>query len=175
MVACLLDPSLKLTVRQRATGQCYGAYCEMITGASSDFMREAVDGGRSGGGGYNERVFEMRAMVSVAQTSLATVPAIRYAPAKPRGGGRIGRHWRVKARFLADRVCIDGWSLTAIAVARFWTAQHKDKGGAYRTKVPDRQRKHLAQALRDVLDVIDAAWQDGGYAAPFAFGGIDVE
>jgi len=40
--------------------------------------------------------------------------------------------------------------------------------------VPNRQRKALAAALRDSLDIISYAWAESGYSVPYEFGTVEV-
>ena len=175
-VGYMLDPRLKLTVRQRATGQCYGAYTEMTQGGgSSEFLKVFVDGGSSGGGGATERQIQMLRMVDTARAALKAIPAFRYPIGTRRGEGQVGNHGPVKAQYLADAVCVNGWSLDAVSLVSGWWVERRDKQGRMGRVVPDRQRKAVAEALRVALDGIDAAWQDRGYSAPYDFGGIEVE
>lgn len=176
LVGYMLDPRLKLTVRQRATGQCYGAYSEMTQGGgSSEFLKIFVDGGSSGGGGVTEKQVQMLRMVDTARSALARMPAFTYPVGRRRGNDRMGDHRPVKAQIVADAICISGLSLDAVSLKHGWWVERRDKGGKLGIVVPDRQRKAMAEALRVVLDGIDDAWQERGYSAPYDFGGIETE
>lgn len=176
MVAYMLDPRLKLTVRQRATGQCYGAYTEMSqSGGSSEFLKIFVDGGSSGSGGATERQIQMIRMIEVAHAALEQMPAFTYPVGKSRGGGQVGPHKPIPARHIADSVCVLGWSLDAIALTSGWWTERRDKRGHLGHVVPDRQSKAMTVAFKAVMDWIDSAWQDKGMSAPYEFGGIEVE
>lgn len=176
MVAYVLDPRLKLTVRQRATGQCYGAYTEISQGGgSSEFLKIFVDGGSTGGGGATEKQIQMIRMVDCARGALIGLPDFRYKVGQSRGELKVGPHNAVTATFIADALCINGWSLDAIGILRGWWVERRDSKGHIARVVPDRQRKALAEALRVVLDGIDTAWQAKGYEVPFEIGGIEVE
>ena len=174
MVTPLLDPRLKLTPRQRSVGRCYGAYAEMITGGgSSEFLREHVDGGGAGGGGVSERMMHMGRMVDVARVALRGVADVRYALGKARGAGQVGAHRPVAALMLLELICVQGLSFEAVGIGHEWVMQRME-GKRRGMVVPDRQRKHLAEALRDVLDVVDAAWQEKGYDVPYEFLTLEV-
>lgn len=175
-VGNLLDPRLLLTERQRATGNCYGAYAEAVqTRGQTEFMREFVDRSVSGSGGATERHIHMLRMVEVAQKAISEHPAIVYPVGRSRGLGHVGPHRTVKARSVLDGVCIFGWSLQTIAVNHGWVVERM--GGANRGKVtvPDRQRKHLAEALRCILDAVDDAWGARGYSVPIEFNRLVVK
>lgn len=175
MVGYMLDPRLKLTIRQRATGSCYGAYSEMATsGGSSEFLKEFVDGGRSGGGGATEKQLEMIRMVESAHKALEAVRSFTYPVGKSRNEFAIGKHNPIRAQFIADALCVNGWSLDAIAIVSGWWVERRDSKQMLVRVVPDRQRKAVAEALRVALDAIDAEWQIRGWSAPFEFGSVEV-
>lgn len=175
MVSPLLDPRLSLTKRQRAVGRCYGAFVEMaISGGSSEFLREFVDGGGSGGGGATEKHLHMIRMVEVAHKAVRKMRAIRYPLGKPRGEKRVGKHKPVNALALLDLICLHGQGFTAVALGHQWIVEREVNGRA-KMIVPDSQRKHLAEALRVILDAVDCSWEDHGYDIPLEFLSIEVE
>ena len=176
LVAYMLSPKLKLSVRQRATGQCYGAYTEMTEIAGgNEFLKMRVDGGAVGGAGNTESMVQKMRMVQAARIAMDAAPPFTYQLGKHRGEGSRGRHDPIKARFIADSVAVNGWSLEAICLISGWWVERRDKGQHMERIIPDRQRKAAAEALRVVLDVIDSAWQARGWSAPYEFGGIEVE
>lgn len=175
-VSNLLSPKLLLTQRQRATGNCYGAFFEMsATSGKTEFIREFVDRSVTGTGGATERQVHMLRMVSVAREAMKFAPAIVYPLGKTRGNKAVGEHQPVKALALLDAVCVHGFSLEAIAVDRGWLAERRDGKNRGQMVVPDRQRKHLAEALRVVLDGVFDAWDAKGMSIPWEFMQVEVE
>ena len=176
MVSPLLDPRLKLTPRQRITGQAYGGYLEeTMKAGGSEFLREKVSGGSSGSGGASERHIYKMALVRLAHHALNEMPKFTYPLGKPRGKQKIGQHRPIGARELADLICVEGQSFEYIALSRGWWVERIGKDGAARAVVPDRQRKAIAEALRQVLEGIDSIWKDHGMGPPYETSGIDVE
>lgn len=175
-VSHLLSPKLLLTQRQRATGNCYGAFAEMsATSGKTEFIREFVDRSVTGTGGATDRQVHMLRMVGVARDAMASAPAIVYPLGVSRGAKVVGPHKPVKAIALLDAVCLFGFSLEAVAIDRGWIAERTDGKRRGQMVVPDRQRKHLAEALRVVLDGVFDAWDAKGMTIPWEFMQVEVE
>jgi hypothetical protein len=169
-VSNLLDPRLLLSERQRATGNCYGAYAEAVqTSGQTEFLREFVDRSVSGSGGATERHIHMLRMVEVAHKATDGLSAFVYPVGRSRGLGHVGAHRKIKARSVLDGVCVYGWSLQTIAVNHGWVVERMGGKNQGKIEVPDRQRKHLAEALRCVLDAVYDAWDARGYSVPYEF------
>jgi hypothetical protein len=171
-----LDPRLKLSTQQRAIGSCYGAYCEAVLKAGSNtFLREHVDGGRSGGGGATDRTIHILRMVEVAHVALRLVDPIIYPVGRARGEKRVGSHHPISARDLIDAICLHGQSLELVAIRSGWVMERAGGKRQGAMVVPDRQRKRLAAGLRDVLDLVGDAWEAKGYAVPYQFMTVEME
>jgi hypothetical protein len=167
-VSHLLDPRLKLTDRQRAIGNCYGTYSEQAKGAGgAEFLREFVDRSPGSGGGATEHHLHIARMVEVAQRALTAQPAVVYAIGRSRGLGYVGQHRPVKARDLVDSMCVYGISIQLIAANHGWQVERMGGKKQGKREVPVRQRERLSDAMRDLLDVVDGAWQERGYSIPF--------
>jgi len=178
LVGYMLDPRLKLTARQRATGQCYGAYTERrATGGSSEFLKVFVDGGSSGSGGYSESQAMVISVIDVANEALGDLSILRYRIGKRHGDDKLkmGPHHGIDMTRLAHGICVMGFSLEHIALNNGWWVERRDDKGSLKIVVPDRQRKAVAEGLRVALDAIDAAWDAWGFSPPFEFGGVEVE
>lgn len=174
MVSPLLDPRLKLTDRQRITGQAFGAYTEDATIAgSSEFLKPFIDRHGSSGG-YSERKAEQLRMVRIATEALNDLPAFTYPLGKARGAGGRGRHDPIPALNLAHDICSFGLSFETIGGKYGWWVQQKRKDRLVDV-VPVRQKGEIGKALCVVLDRIDDAWDAYGLAPPFDVGGIEVE
>lgn len=173
-VSQLLSPKLPLNTRQRATGNCYGYYAEKIAGGGANVLAERVDRSMTGSGGATERQMHMLRMVEVARKACIG-PDVRYPLGRPRGDKKVGGHLPVPQLGLLDAVCLHGFSLEAIAYDRGWIMERTDGKRRGQMVVPDRQRKHLSEALRMVLDAVFDAWDDRGMAIPAEFLQIDVE
>ncbi|MCG8670100.1 MAG: hypothetical protein MI867_11845 [Pseudomonadales bacterium] len=171
LIPPLMDPRLKLTPQQRTVGATYGGYVEdVLCAGGSSWLQEFVDGGSSGSGGLNERRFMRMSMVSVARDALDQMPMCRYPLGSKRAKGRRGRHRPIPMLTLIDWVTIGSRSLSFIGVNYGWTMQRRE-----RTIVPDRQRKHIAAALANGLDVIGQAWEDNDMQPPGGISDVDVE
>lgn len=169
-VSHFLDPRLLLSDRQRATGNCYGAYAQAATtSGATEFLREFVDRPVSNPSGASEYHLHMVRMVDVARNAAIEHPAIVYPVGRSRGLGSVGRHKPIKAVKLLDAVCRDGYSLSQVAVWHGWTVERTGGKQQGQVLVPDRQRKHLAEALRCVLDAVYDAWEARGYPIPYEF------
>lgn len=167
---------VKLTPRQRAVGNCFGAYTELsIGGGSSEFMKVKVDTSTTGsGGGIESRVHMMR-MVSCAASAVIRLPLIRYNLGPSRSAVAVGPHKEIQPLALTKSVCVDGLDLTAIGLRAGWTTDRRQKGtGRLVTCVPDTQRKAIAEALRGCLDAIDDAWHGNGFTIPAEFVQVEV-
>lgn len=165
----LLDPKLVVTDNQRAVGNCFGAFYEMaMSGGTSEFLREYVDGGKAGSGGFSEAQTYRIMMVGTALDALKDAKPFTYPRGKPRNCV-MGRHIPIKPFRLAYAVCVGQRTLSSMALTYEWTRIPIENGKWGRAKVPDRQRKAIAQALRDTLDIIDEAWEEGGYSVPYEF------
>lgn len=173
-VSQLLSPKLPLNTRQRATGNCYGHFAEKIAGGGANVLAERVDRSMTGSGGATERQMHMLRMVEVARKA-CNGPDITYPLGRPRGDKRIGGHLPVRRIALLDAVCLHGFTLEAIAVDRGWIMERTDGKRRGQMVVPDRQRKHLSEALRDVLDAVFDAWDARGMTIPPMFMQIEVE
>lgn len=174
MVSPLLDPRLKLTDRQRITGQAFGAYTEDATIAgSSEFLKPFIDRHGSSGG-YSERKAEEIRMVQVATVALNQMPDFTYPLGKARGEVKRGAHRPIQAIDLAHAICTFGQSLEAIGLLAGWWVQQR-RNGRLLDLVPVRQKAEIGKALCVILDRIDEAWQARGLAPPFGFSGIEVE
>lgn len=174
MVSPLLDPRLKLSDRQRITGQAFGAYTENATIAgSSEFLKPFIDRHGSSGG-YSERKAEELRMVKVATEALRAMPDFKYPLGKPRGEIVRGKHTPISAIDLAHAICTFGQSFEAIGLRAGWWVQQRRKGRLVDV-VPVRQKAEIGKALCALLDRIDEAWQAKGLAPPFGFSGIEVE
>lgn len=177
----LLSPHLDLSRAERAAGNCFGAYFEQThAGPGREFLREYVDGGGGGSGGVSESTIYKAAMVACAVAALKNAPAIIYPQGRSRGSMKNGAHKPIRQIDLVEHVCVHGYTLTAIALNYGWTshrAQKARKGAETRYKlvVPDRQRKALAEALRQSLTLIGDVWVEKGYVVPYAFGTIEIE
>lgn len=171
----LLDPRLDVTPKQRGVGNYFGAiYEQAMGGAGKQFLREYVDGGKAGGGGYSEAQAHKMRMLACATKALIEAEPFTYPAGKPRGGCILGKHQQIKPLALAQGVCVYQTTLSAIAIANGWSRIPIIGGKWGRPQVPDRQRKALAAALRDTLDLIDKAWEEGGYAVPYQFMTVEV-
>jgi hypothetical protein len=166
----LLDPKLALSDTQRGVGNCFGAfYEEAASGGGKVAIREFVDTTPTGGGGASVAKLHKVRMVRCAMEALNAAPAYTYPKGKSRGGCISGRHARIKPFWLAYRVCVNQQTLSQVAIDNGWTRIPVKDGNWGRPKVPDRQRKALAEHLRTTLDIISDAWAAGGYEVPNQF------
>lgn len=169
-VSHLLDPRLKLSDKQRSTGNCYGAFFERATGSgATEFFREYVDRSLSRSGGAAEHHLHMLRMIGVAHSALIKLPAVVYDVGRSRGLGFVGPHKPVKARDLVDSICVYGFSIQTIAVNHGWRVERMGGQKQGKTEVPVRQREKLSGALRDLLDALDDVWGEHGYSIPIEF------
>lgn len=153
---------MRLTDAQRAVGNHFGACFESINSAGgAEFLREHVDGGSSGGGGYNERAIEMASKVRVAADSMKRMPLITYPVGTPRSGAKAGRHTPIKHGSLVILICVEGLSLYQVGWMHGWTST---QGG--KVVVPDRQKKRISAAFGDALDAISDGWAEAGMRVP---------
>lgn len=172
----LLDPRLDITDAQRAVGNCFGAYVEMVQsgGTGKEFMREYVDSSPAGGGGFSENHAHRARMVQCAMDAMSEAEPFTYKVGTTRNGV-YGTHQKIKPFQIAYAVCVSQRTLTLVALSHGWWRAPAVKGGFGRRHVPDRQRKALAQALRDTLDIIKDSWDAGGYLVPAQFGQVVVK
>jgi hypothetical protein len=169
-VSHLLDPRLKLTDIQRATGNCYGHYAQAEAGGrGQEFLREYVDQSPSSGGGATVHQVHVIRMMEVARKAMSQHPAIVYPLGRVRGFGHVGPHRKIKAQAVLDCICRDGYSLQYVAIQHGWVVERQGGKHVGTQVVPDRQRKHLAEALRGILDDLVNAWDERGYSVPFEF------
>jgi hypothetical protein len=169
-VSHLLDPRLKLTDLQRATGNCYGHYAQSVTGGrGKEFLREYVDQSPGSGGGATVHQVHVMRMIEVAHKAIGQHPAIVYPLGRVRGFGHVGPHRKIKAQTVLDWICRDGNSLQYVAVQHGWVVERQGGKQVGTPVVPDRQRKHLAEALRCILDDLVNAWDAKGYSIPYEF------
>jgi hypothetical protein len=169
IVGPLLDPRLKLTPQQRAVGNAYGGFVEIYNMAGGpEWIREHVDKGTSGSGGYSERVAMIGAMVSAAQDALRKAGSLRYVLGKSRT--KTGSHKPIPMLEVVNYVCVMGRSADFIALMYGW---HVERSG--KVLVPDRQRKRITAGLRDALDVIADDWQERGFTIPAELSMIEVD
>jgi hypothetical protein len=172
----LLDPRLDITDAQRAVGNCFGAYVEEVQsgGRGKEFLREYVDSSSTGGGGFSENLAHKARMVGVATSALQETEPFTYKTGKARKCA-MGPHNKVPALRLALWVCAEQRTLSQVALAHGWYRIPVKNGKWGSKKVPDRQRKALTGHLRTVLDIINDAWDAGGYQVPAQFGQIVVK
>lgn len=168
-VSHLLDPRLLLSDRQRATGNCFGAYAQAVgTSGQTAFLREYVDRSVSSSSGATERHLHMTRMVAIAEAAAKELAPITY-PKRSRGLGTVGPHRPVKAVTLLHAICRDGYSLSYVGLTHGWTAERMAGKAQGKIEVPVRQRADLGEALRCVLDAVYDAWDSKGYALPYEF------
>ena len=170
----LLDPRLDITAAQRATGNYFGTlYEQAMGGDGKEFLREYVD---SSGkvSGYSEAKAHRMNMLGCAAVALVQASPFTY-PVGTARGSRLGRHAPIKAMDLAQAVCAHQKTLTQVALWAGWTRTPLTGPKKGQLIIPDRQRKHLAAALRDTLGIIASAWERGGYALPYEMTTIEVK
>lgn len=168
-VGPMLDPRLKLTPRQRAIGQCYGAYAEDVAKAGgAQWVREFVDR-QPTSGGINAAKMDRARMVDVARYALDSAASATYRIGK-NVRAVTGRHLPIPARITVDLTCIWQRPVTFIAIQYGWTVV---RSGAI--VVPDRQRKAIGEALAFNLEIIGDAWHENDMLVPAQFGALDVE
>lgn len=168
-----LSPKLKLTHKQRVIGTCYAAYSERIMSIGYRVPSSVkVDG--SSTGSATDRSQNMIQMVACAHAALAGHRVI-YPLGRARGDQAIGRHDPMHHRRIIDLVCIDGDALETVAVRHGWLVERTNSKGKTRAVVPDRQRKLIAETLREGLDMIEKAWNLKGLGIPLEFFSVEIE
>jgi len=172
----LLDPRLDVSASQRGVGNYFGTlYEQAMAGDGKEFLREYVDSSSKGGGGYSEAQLQRVRMLTCATKALMQADPFTYPVGKPRGSYIFGKHHKIKPLAMAQAVCVQQRTLSEIAITNGWSRIPIENGKWGRPKVPDRQRKALAEALRVTLDLIAAAWEEGRYRVPFAQLTVEVE
>lgn len=173
----LLDPRLKLEPRQRAVAQTFGAYFEAInSGGNAEFLREFVDKTQGVTSGVSEAQLHRLRMVQTAVRALQRYRPATYPPGASRGRVLRGRHKPIPSLQLMLSICAFGRTLSAVAIQYEWSVREKKRDGSFGLpKVPDRQRKAVAEALRDRIDVVSDAWERGRFEVPYSMMGVDVE
>lgn len=170
----LLDPRLDVTQSQRAVGNYFGTlYEKAMGGDGKEFLREYVDSSSKGGGGYSEQKAHQMRMLACAAGALTRASAFTYPVGKARGC-KLGKHAPIKPLDLAQAVCAHQRTLSDVAIRQGWTRTPLDGPKKGLPQVPDRQRKAIAAALRDTLDIIADAWEAGGFAVPYDMMTIEV-
>ncbi|UWQ30239.1 hypothetical protein [Leisingera sp. M523] len=170
----LLDPRLDVTQAQRAVGNYFGTlYEKAMGGDGKEFLREYVDSSSKGGGGYSEHKAHQMKMLACGASALAKAPPFIY-PVGTARGCKLGRHFPIKPMDLAQRVCVHQRSLSEVAIRQEWTRTPLDGPKKGLPQVPDRQRKAIAAALRDTLDIIAEAWDSARFAVPYDMMTIEV-
>ncbi|MBO9398746.1 hypothetical protein J7400_18900 [Shimia sp. R9_2] len=166
----LLDPRLPLTDAQRAVGNCFGAYTQELLagGRGSNILRERVDSTPTGAAGVSEGLVYRSQMVACAVKVLQAAPKITYKVGTARNCV-MGNHKPISCLELASKVCTQQRTLSQVAITFGWVRIPVKDGQWQSPKVPDRQRKHLSQALADTIDMISDAWEEGGYKVPHQF------
>ena len=160
-VRSIWSSGMKLTDAQRSVGNHFGHCFESInSGGGSEFLREQVDGGGSGGG-YNERMVETASKVRIAGDAMAKLRSFKYPLGKSRNGGFVGLHKPINYGSLVILICVDGLSLYQVGWMHGWTSQHGGK-----VVVPDRQRNRISAEFGVALDAISDAWSDAGLKVP---------
>lgn len=174
-VSQLLSPNLKLTDRQRSTGNCFGAFYEEIM--SSDrtaFMREYVDTSGVGGGGHTEAKMHRVRMVACASKALEAESPWRYQATRQNSRRyRNGRHLMIRPLALVISVCGHGTSLSGLCRKFEWCKWEIGRPNSAPT-VPNRQLARLGECLALSLDVVEKAWEEHGYAIPYQFHTVTV-
>lgn len=172
----LLDPRLDVTSTQRAVGNYYGTlYEKAMAGEGQEFLREYVDSSSKGGGSFSEAQLQRVRMLTCASKALLQADPFTYPVGTPRGSYIFGKHHKIKALAMAQAVCVQQRTLSEIAITNGWVRIPIENGKWGRPKVPDRQRKALAAALRTTLDAIATAWEEGSYRVPYAQLTVEVE
>lgn len=166
----LLDPRLPLTDSQRAVGNCFGAYTQELLagGRGSNLLRERVDSTPTGASGVSEGLVHRSQMIACAVQALKDTPTITYKVGAARNCV-MGGHKPISRLVLASMVCTQQRTLSQVAITFGWVRIPVKDGQWQTRKVPDRQRKHLSQALADTIDLISDAWEEGGYKVPHQF------
>lgn len=173
----LLDPRLKLEPRQRAVAQTFGAYFEALhSGGNAEFLREFVDKTQGVSTGASEAQLHRFRMVQCGVRVLSRYRPATYPEGKSRGRVLRGRHKPIDSLRLMLRICVHGQTLSAVAIEHEWSIRKRGKDGQYGLPVvPDRQRKAVAEALRDRIDLVSDAWEDHRFEVPYSMMGVDVE
>lgn len=170
----LLDPRLDVTQAQRAVGNYFGTLYERAMGGDGkEFLREYVDSSSKGGGGYSEQKAHQMRMLACAAGVLTRAKPFTY-PVGTARGCRLGRHTPIKPLDLAQTVCAHQRTLSDVALRWEWTRTPLDGPKKGVPQVPDRQRKAIAAALRDTLDIIAEAWDSARFAVPYDMMTIEV-
>lgn len=170
----LLDPRLDITATQRAIGNYFGTlYEQAMGGEGNEFLREYVDS-TGKGSGYSEAKAHRMQMLGCAAGALTRAKPFRY-PVGTAHRCKLGRHAPIRPMDLAQAVCAHQKTLTEVALRAGWTRTPLDGPKKGQTAVPDRQRKHLAAALRDTLCIIADAWDAGGFKMPYEMTTIEVK
>lgn len=172
----LLDPRLDLTDAQRAAGNYFGHLYQVVAtgGGGGAGIAERVDVTRTSGSGVAEARLNNVRCLRVAMEALTVAPSITYPKGTPRPGRYQGQHKPIRPFQLLHMVCVNQRTLSQVAIAYDWTRAEINSGKVGKRVVPDRQRKHLAAALRDTLEQLSDKWVANGYGALFELGSVHV-
>lgn len=164
----LLDPRLDLTDRQRAAGNYFGHLFQVVAtgGQGGAGFAERVDVTRTSGGGVSEARLHNVRCLQVAMEALNAAESITYPKGKPRPGRYQGQHKPIRPFQLLQMVCVNQRTLSHVAIAYDWTRAEIKDGKIGKRVVPDRQRKHLAAALRETLERMVERWDYTDHSIP---------
>lgn len=183
----LLDPRLQLSPAQRAIGQTFGAFYERAAcGPSSSFLREYVDSGRAGSGGYSESHAHICRQVAVARATLRLMAPVTYRLGRRQKGSVWGPHKPITCERLMIEACVNGHTMTRVGLDFGWWVERQKKAGKGKKRrpkhpsqpaliVPGRQRLFLGEELRRCLDKVGEFWEDAGFCADYSFGTVETE